>query len=133
MSNQEQAGVLVSQLVDSVREFAGLPECRNAARDLYGSLVRRVKLLGPLFDELKDSEQQVDDDDLDGLKCLKFALDLGLDLLKAVNYGSKTFQIDRTIKKFHQVTTQIEEALCKIRYDRFDVPEEIREQVGMIF
>ncbi|KAJ0752798.1 putative U box domain, armadillo-like helical, Zinc finger, RING/FYVE/PHD-type [Helianthus annuus] len=136
MSNQEQAGVLVSQLVDSVREFAGLPECRNAARDLYGNLVRRVKLLGPLFDELKDSEQQVvDDDDLDGLKCLKFALDLGLDLLKAVNYGSKTFQalqIDRTIKKFHQVTTQIEEALCKIRYDRFDVPEEIREQVQLV-
>ncbi|MFS7968274.1 putative U box domain, armadillo-like helical, Zinc finger, RING/FYVE/PHD-type [Helianthus anomalus] len=136
MSNQEQAGVLVSQLVDSVREFAGLPECRNAARDLYGSLVRRVKLLGPLFDELKDSEQQVDDDDdLDGLKCLKFALDLGLDLLKAVNYGSKTFQalqIDRTIKKFHRVTTQIEEALCKIRYDRFDVPEEIREQIQLV-
>ncbi|KAI7751161.1 hypothetical protein M8C21_017137 [Ambrosia artemisiifolia] len=135
MSNQEPS-VLVSQLIDSVKQFATLPDCRNIARDHYGNLVRRVKLLGPLFDELKDSEQQVNDhNDIDGLKSLKFALDLGLDLLKSVNHGSKTFQalqIDSTINKFHEVTTQIEEALCKIGYDRFDIPEEVKEQIQLV-
>ncbi|KAI3784094.1 hypothetical protein L1987_43186 [Smallanthus sonchifolius] len=134
MSNQARV-VSVSQLLDSVREFSGLPECRNVARDLYGNLVRRVKLLSPLFEELEDSEEQLDDDALQVLQSLKIALNFALDLLKSVNEGSKTFQalqIDRTTNKFHEVTTQIEEALSKIHYDLFDLPEEVQEQIQLV-
>ncbi|KVI06875.1 Armadillo [Cynara cardunculus var. scolymus] len=102
MADQE-GGDLVSQLVDLVRKFSGLPECRNAVRVMYGNLVRRVKLLSPLFEELKDSGEQLDDDDVQGLRSLKTALNLALQLLKSVNEGSKTFQalqIDRTCDKF---------------------------------
>lgn len=134
MADQE-GGDLVSQLVELVRKFSGLPECRNAVRDMYGNLVRRVKLLSPLFEELKDSGEQLDDDDVEGLQSLDIALNLALQLLKSVNEGSKTFQalqIDRTSDKFHEITTQIEEALCKIQYDRFDIPEEVLEQIKLV-
>ncbi|XP_071710401.1 U-box domain-containing protein 14-like [Rutidosis leptorrhynchoides] len=126
---------LVSQLVDSVRQFSGLPECRNAVRDMHGNLVRRVKLLSPLFEELNDSEEQLDDDDVEGLQSLKIALNLAFELLNSVNEGSKTLQalqIDRTTNKFHIVTTQIEAALTKIHYDRFDIPEEVKEQIQLV-
>ncbi|KAI3758160.1 hypothetical protein L6452_05712 [Arctium lappa] len=134
MADQE-GGDLVSQLVDSVRKFSGLPECRNAVRDMYGNLVRRVKLLSPLFEELKDSGEQLDVDDVQGLQSLQTALNLALQLLKSVNEGSKIFQalqIDRTRHKFHAITTQIEAALCKVQYDRLDIPEEVLEQIILV-
>nr|XP_043615265.1 U-box domain-containing protein 14-like [Erigeron canadensis] len=134
MSNKK-GSELVSQLVDSVREFSGLHECRNIVKDMYGNLVRRVKLLSPLFEELKDSDQKFCDDDLQGFKSLKVSLDLALELLISVNEGSKTFQalqIDKTIDKFHAVTTHIEEALCKINYNKLDIPEEVQEQIQLV-
>lgn len=92
MANQE-SGDLVSQLVDLVKEISGLPECRNSVKKMYGNLMRRVKLLSPLFEELKDNEQQLHDDDFKGLQGLIVALNLALELLKSVNDGSKIFQV----------------------------------------
>ncbi|MFS7948626.1 hypothetical protein Hanom_Chr06g00562081 [Helianthus anomalus] len=91
--DDQEGGDLVSQLVDSVREISGLPECRNAVRKMYGNLMRRVKLLSPLFEELKDNEQQLDDGDLKGLQALRVALNLALEVLKSVNDGSKIYQV----------------------------------------
>ncbi|KAI7749865.1 hypothetical protein M8C21_027530 [Ambrosia artemisiifolia] len=134
MADQE-GGDLVSQLVDSVREISGLPECRNAVKKMYGNLMRRVKLLSPLFEELKDNEQQLDDGDLKGLQALKIALNLALEVLKSVNDGSKIYQalqIEKTAGKFHAVTTQIEEALSQIQYERLNLSEEVREQIELV-
>ncbi|KAL7614071.1 U-box domain-containing protein 14 [Lactuca sativa] len=134
MADQEE-GDLVSQLVDLVREISGLPECRNALRKMYGNLMRRVKLLSPLFEELKDNEQKLDDGDLKGLQSLRIALKLAFELLKSVNDGSKIFQalqIDKTAGKFHVVTTQIEEALNQIHYNKLDLSEEVHEQIELV-
>ncbi|KAD1618693.1 hypothetical protein R6Q59_008786 [Mikania micrantha] len=134
MADQE-GGDLASQLVDSVREISGLPECRNVVRKMYGNLMRRVKLLSPLFEELKDSDQHLDDGDLKGLQALRIALNLALELLKSVNDGSKIFQalqIENTAGKFHAVTTQIEEALSQIRYERLNLSEEVHEQIQLV-
>ncbi|KAI3520159.1 hypothetical protein L1887_09401 [Cichorium endivia] len=134
MADQE-GGDLVSQLVELVREISGLPECRNALRKMYGNLMRRVKLLSPLFEELKDNEQQLDEGDLRGLQSLRIALNLAFELLKSVNDGSKIFQvlqIDKTASKFHVVTTQIEEALNQIHYDKLNLSEEVHEQIELV-
>ncbi|KVI09699.1 U-box domain-containing protein 14 [Cynara cardunculus var. scolymus] len=134
MANQE-GGDLVTQLVDLVKEISGLPDCRNAVRKMYGNLMRRVKLLSPLFEELKDNEPQLDDGDRKGLQALRNALNLALELLKLVNDGSKIFQalqFDKTAGKFHVVTTQIEEALSQIHYDRFNLSEEVHEQIKLV-
>ncbi|XP_076957369.1 U-box domain-containing protein 14-like [Bidens hawaiensis] len=126
---------LACQLVDSVREISGLPECRNAIRKMYGNLMRRVKLLSPLFEELKDTQQQLDDADIKGLQDLISALNLALELLKSVNDGSKIFQalrIEKTAGKFHTVTTKIEEALSQIHYESLNLSEEVREQTELV-
>ncbi|XP_071705805.1 U-box domain-containing protein 14-like [Rutidosis leptorrhynchoides] len=135
-NNQEEEIDLVSQLVDLVREISGLPECRNALRKMYGNLMRRVKLLSPLFEELKDNEQILDDDDdVKGLQALKIALNLAFELLKSVNEGSKIFQalqIEKTAIRFHEVTSQIEEALSQIHYERLGLSEEVQEQIELV-
>ncbi|KAK9061281.1 hypothetical protein SSX86_018461 [Deinandra increscens subsp. villosa] len=135
MAANQEGRVLVSQLVDSVREISGLPECRSALKKMYGNLMRRIKLLSPLFEELKDSEQLLDDGDLQGLQALKIALNWALELLKSVNDGSKIFQalqIEKTTHIFHAVTTKIEEALSQIRYERLGLSEEVHEQIELV-
>lgn len=44
-------------------------------------------------------------------------------------YVSQALQIEKTAGEFHEVTTQIEEALSQIRYERLNLSEEVREQV----
>ncbi|PKI46745.1 hypothetical protein CRG98_032885, partial [Punica granatum] len=131
----DRKGELVGALADSVREIAGLPECRNICKNMYSNLVRRIKLLSPLFEELKDGDQEIGEEDLEGLEVLKRALDSAKVVLKSVNQGSKlyqAFQWDKSAAKFHQVTEQIEEALSQVPYTKLDIPEEVREQIELV-
>ncbi|KAA8534430.1 hypothetical protein F0562_031947 [Nyssa sinensis] len=126
---------LVSQLVEAIREISGLPECRNASKTMCGNLVRRVKLLSPLFEELKDSDEELGDEEVRGLESLRVALASAKVLLLSVNEGSKLFQAihrENIAAKFQQVTEQIEEALSQIPYDKLDISEEIREQIQLV-
>lgn len=84
---------LVNQLSMAIRDISGYPECRNASKKMYNNLVRRVKLLSPLFEELKDSEEELDDEEVRGFESLKIALDSARELLRSINEGSKLFQV----------------------------------------
>ncbi|XAR72133.1 Ubiquitin--protein ligase [Bertholletia excelsa] len=133
MGGSENA--LPSQLMLSVREISELPECRNASKKMYNNLVRRVKLLSPLIEELQDLEGELCDEEVRGFKSLKTALDSAKELLRSTNEGSKLFQAlqrDRVAGDFHQVTEQIEEALSQIPYDELDIPEEVKEQIKLV-
>ncbi|KAJ8766080.1 hypothetical protein K2173_020596 [Erythroxylum novogranatense] len=126
---------LVSQLADSVKEISGLPECKNVCKKMHGNLLRRIKLLSPLFEELKDSSEELNEEQVKGLESLESALDSAVDLLKSVNQGSKLYKAlerDRLACKFHEVTENIEAALSEIPYDRLDISEEVREQIELV-
>lgn len=126
---------LVSQLSMAIRDISGYPECRNASKKMYNNLVRRVKLLSPLFEELKDSEEELDDEEVRGFESLKIALDSARELLRSISEGSKLFQalhMDKIAGDFQQVTEQIEEAMTRIPYDKLDISEEVREQIELV-
>lgn len=89
----DQKGELVGGLLKSVREIAGLHECRNICKNMYGNLVRRIKLMNPLFEELKDGDQELGEEELKGLELLKRALDSTKVVLMSVNQGSKLYQV----------------------------------------
>ncbi|KAI3881670.1 hypothetical protein MKW92_001414 [Papaver armeniacum] len=116
--------VVVNELFEIVREISGFPECKNTSKKLYSNLLRRVKLLSPLFEELKDIEILIDEDEIRGLGCLKVGLEAAKNLLRSVNEGSKLFQAlqkDNIVKHFHDVTEQIEQALSEISYDKLNI------------
>ncbi|KAJ7970494.1 RING-type E3 ubiquitin transferase [Quillaja saponaria] len=126
---------LLGRLVESVKEISSLPECQNVYKSMYGNLVRRVKLLSPLFEESRDSDKLLSAEDLRGFESLRIALDSAKDLLKLVNRGSKiyqAFQKDKMADKFQQVTEQIEAALSEIQYDKLEVSEEVQEQTELV-
>ncbi|CAA2959230.1 U-box domain-containing 14 [Olea europaea subsp. europaea] len=135
MSESPREAVL-SQISYSVKAISGLPECRTIAKKMYCNLVRRVKLLSPLFEELREGEEEeLGSDVVKGLDSLRIALDSALEMLKSVHEGSKIFQalqMDKIARKFDLVTEEIEAALSQIPYDKLDIPEEVREQIELV-
>ena len=92
-SDDEPTDALVSQLVMAIRDVSLVPECRNASKKMYHNLVRRVKLLSPLFEELKDSEVELGNDEARGFESLNVAFDSARELLRSINEESKIFQV----------------------------------------
>lgn len=91
---------VLTRLTVSVKAISELPECRNVCKKMYGNLVRRVKLLSPLFEELRDSEEELREDEIKALELLLLALDSAKELLRSVNGGSKLFQVSLALNYF---------------------------------
>lgn len=133
--SENPKAMVVGRLADSIREISGLPECQNVCKKMYGNLIRRVKLLSPLFEELKDCDESLGDDEIEAFESLRVALDLTMILLKSVNHGSKLYQALRrndTADKFQQITEKIEAALSDISYNKLEISEEVQEQIELV-
>ncbi|CAL0316829.1 unnamed protein product [Lupinus luteus] len=132
---ENRKALLVAGLVEIIKEISVLPECHNVCKRMYGNLVRRVKLLSPLFEELRDSDELLSDEQLQAFESLRVALDSAKILLQSVNHGSKLYQALRrndTVDKFQQVTQKIEEALSEISYNKLEISEEVQEQIELV-
>ncbi|KAM7263946.1 hypothetical protein ACFE04_001629 [Oxalis oulophora] len=126
---------LLSQLAVLIKEISGLAECKSLCKKLHGNLVRRIKLLSPLFEELRDSNEDLNVETVKGFKVLSVALDLALTFLRLNDEGSKlyqAFEAENISRKFHQITAQIEAALSEISYNTLDLSEEVREQIELV-
>ncbi|GAV77194.1 Arm domain-containing protein/U-box domain-containing protein/KAP domain-containing protein [Cephalotus follicularis] len=126
---------LLSRLVESVKEISGLPECKNVCKKLHGNLARRIKLLSPLFEELREGYEELSEEAIKGFELLTIALDSAVVLLKSTNEGSKLYQAlqrDVIADQFHQMTEQVEAALSEIPYEKLDISEEVREQIELV-
>ncbi|KAL2922827.1 U-box domain-containing protein 14 [Bienertia sinuspersici] len=137
--NSPKGNTIITQLLNIIKEISSLSECKNSSKRLYSNLVRRVKLLSPLFEELVDREDEdvelLSVDQVHGLELLLYALISAKTLLKQVQESSKLFQAvqrDKVSSKFLDITGQIEGALSKISYDRLDLSEEVQEQVILL-
>lgn len=104
MAENPELERVLSQLSESVKGVCALPECRTVAKRMYGNLVRRVKLLSPLFEELQDGVggDELRDNVVRGLNSLGDALESALRLLKSVREDSKIFQVYRCKDRFFQ-------------------------------
>uniref|UniRef100_A0A7N2MDE3 RING-type E3 ubiquitin transferase n=1 Tax=Quercus lobata TaxID=97700 RepID=A0A7N2MDE3_QUELO len=135
MEDSQEGELLLSRLSESTKAISELSDCRNVCKKMYGNLVRRAKLLSPLFEELRDSEEGLDDDVVKAFESLRLGLDSATQLLNSVNGGSKLYlalQREKIAQKFHLVTEQIGAALSKIHYDKLNLSEEVREQIELV-
>lgn len=137
MAENSKDDDVLGQLCGLVDAIYGLPDCRTVSKKMYGNLVRRVKLLSPLFEELKEggAEEGIGSDAVEGLASLRAAIESALELLKSVHEGSKIFQalqINKIAGRFDDVTEQIVVALDQIPYTKLKMPEEVREQIELV-
>ncbi|KAJ3693909.1 hypothetical protein LUZ60_009389 [Juncus effusus] len=119
-----------------VAEISGLPDSRGPLRRLCGDLARRIRLLGPLLDEIRDGSGEAPVSDLaDCLEMLRDGLVNAREVLRSVYDGSKIYQAyrrDSIVSEFVKANEQIEEALNLLPYRKLDISEEVCEQVELV-
>ncbi|NP_001336571.1 Protein spotted leaf 11-like [Zea mays] len=112
-------------------------EFRNAYRRQLLALSRRIRLLGPFAEELREARRgsAEQEEQERALAPLADALEEALDLLQLGRDGSRIFLVldrDEVMKKFHESIAQLEQALCDFPYDKLDISDEAREQVELV-
>ncbi|XP_009415649.2 U-box domain-containing protein 12 [Musa acuminata AAA Group] len=128
-------GAVAETLLQVVAEVSALPESRGPLRQMCCDLARRVKLLAPLFDELRDDAVSLGPAELRGLESLYAALVGAKETLRSVNDGSRLYQVLRPQKfqrLFLKATESIEEALGEISLDKLNVSDEVKEQIELL-
>ncbi|CAL5092918.1 unnamed protein product [Urochloa decumbens] len=130
----------VAAAVEAAAAASGGWEFRNAYRRQLLALSRRIRLLGPFAEELREArggavEAEEERGREAALAPLADALEMALDLLRLGRDGSRIFLVlerDNIMKKFQGVIAQLEQALCDIPYDKLDISDEVREQVELV-
>lgn len=129
--------VLVMELcMELVNEISGIGECRNYLKKEGANLVRRLKLLTPMFEELREMKDPLPQENiLQALQSLRSALKHAGEILKFGHDGSKLFMVlerEQVAGKFRIVTTQLEQALSGLAYEELGLSDEVREQVELV-
>ncbi|WOK94907.1 U-box domain-containing protein 12 [Canna indica] len=127
--------LVVEALIKVVADVSALPESRGPLRRMSCDLARRVKLMSPLFDELRDDAGALGSAVRRGLESLCTALAEAKEVLQSANAGSRLYQVARLQKfelVFQEVTESMEKALGEVCLDNLNVSEEVQEQIELL-
>ncbi|XVF35830.1 hypothetical protein REPUB_Repub19eG0004600 [Reevesia pubescens] len=126
---------LVDEIVSLIEYVARLGDYRRTQRNECYSLVRRMKILLPFFDEIRYLGSPITHNGIVCLSKLKKALCLAKKLLKTCNEGSKIYlalESEAMMIKFHIIYEKLTQALDELPFDELEVSEEVREQVELM-
>ncbi|KAF2302518.1 hypothetical protein GH714_036674 [Hevea brasiliensis] len=122
----------MEEVIETVGSYTGY---RRTQRKECLNLARRLKLLVPLLEEIKESVKLVSSEDLNCLVNLKEALHGAMKLLKKCSCGSKiclALEFDAVMGRFHAVYDKLNQAMDAIPYDEFGISVEVKEQVELM-
>ncbi|KAG9129640.1 hypothetical protein Leryth_014481 [Lithospermum erythrorhizon] len=135
MEESQSQRSLVEKLIESVNSISSISEYRGSVKKLYCNLARRLKLLTPMFEEIRDNKQLIPYDSLEALNLLKIALDSAKELLKFGSDGSKIYLVverETVMARFQEVTSDLEQALSATSFEKLDISDEVKEQVELV-
>lgn len=89
----EEKGMLVQNLIDIVNEIAAISDYRCTVKKQYCNLARRLKLLTPMFEEIKESKEVISEETVNALVSLKETLASAKELLRFGSEGSKIYLV----------------------------------------
>ncbi|XP_010521828.1 PREDICTED: U-box domain-containing protein 12 [Tarenaya hassleriana] len=134
MARVEKRG-LSQSLVDLLNEIASISDFRAPAKKQCSNLARRLKLLLPMFEEIRDGKDAISDEAVKAMGSLKEALVPAKELLMFGSEGSKIYLVlerDQTMGKFQEVTSRLEQALREIPFENLEISDEVKEQVELV-
>ena len=86
--------VVVESCMELVNEISGIGECRNYLKKEATNLVRRLKLLTPMFEELREMKDPLPQENImQALHSLRSTLKHAGEILKFGHDGSKLFMV----------------------------------------
>ncbi|WOH03696.1 hypothetical protein DCAR_0623095 [Daucus carota subsp. sativus] len=126
---------VINELIGIIEYVKAIPDFRITQKKQSQCLVRRLKLLLPLLEEIRDLESPLPEECCVYLYKLKTAFRSAKKLLKACSVGSKiylAFESEGVMIRFKSVYEKISQALDGIPQDKFSLSEEVRQQVELI-
>ncbi|MCL7044304.1 hypothetical protein MKW94_024457 [Papaver nudicaule] len=149
-----ETGVLVHKLIDTINQISKISDYRFVVKKQYTSLARKLKLLLPLFEEIKDIVDQInvdsndhhgvedeydhdqeDDDLMKSLMGFKLGLDSAFNLLTFGSQASRIYLVlerEQTMRKYQEVSARLEQSLSGIILGKLDISDEVKEQVNLV-
>ncbi|PIN25753.1 Ubiquitin--protein ligase [Handroanthus impetiginosus] len=135
-SMEEENGVeVVKEMVEAIEKVGSYVGFRKTQRKECLNLVRRLKLLVPLLEEIRELDPSISLLALSHLVNLKKALLASKKLLKTCNFGSKIFlalESEAVMSRFHAVYDKLNQALNEMPYEKLGISEEVKEQVELM-
>ncbi|XP_054814171.1 U-box domain-containing protein 13-like isoform X1 [Prosopis cineraria] len=132
---EEDRAAIVQISIELINEIAAISDYRSIVKKQYCNLARRLKLLTPMFEEIRDSKEAFPEETLKALISFKGALESARQLLRFGSEASKIYMVlerEQIMKQYHEVTAQLEQALSGISYDKIDISDEVKEQVELV-
>lgn len=133
--NKKEIIPIINKIISKINEISSISEYRTPVKKEYCNLSRRLKLLTPMFEELKDGVKPLDDDVIHSVFDFYGSLSQALDLLRFGSTASKIFlalEREKIMAKFYEVTSKLEQALDGISYEKLDISDEVKEQVDLV-
>lgn len=93
MEDDDAGRAIVKEMIEIVSKISEISEYRSSVKKQYSNLARRLKLLTPMFEEIRDSEEKVNRSSVVELSKLKEAMLLAFELLRFGSQGSKIYMV----------------------------------------
>nr|XP_004253124.1 U-box domain-containing protein 15-like [Solanum lycopersicum] len=126
---------VVRKLIGVIHNVGSYEEYRRSQREECHILSERLKLLLPLFEEIRDFEGQIPESGIECLMRLKKAFSSAKKLLKTCHCGSKIYlaiESEAVMGRFCSVYERLSQALENIPYDDLGISDEEKEQVELV-
>ncbi|XP_041990935.1 U-box domain-containing protein 13-like [Salvia splendens] len=133
--DDEDKAALSRKLIDLVADISAIPDYRISVKRQYTNLARRLKLLIPMFEEIRDTRVPLPEDSIRALAALVTALASAKELLRFGSEGSKIYLVlerDKIMSRFQELTDELEQALSGISFEKLDISDEVKEQVELV-
>lgn len=89
----ELVSEVASKVIELVNEVASISEYRPPVKKEYCNLARRLKLLIPMFEEIRDMKDPIPKDTSKAVLAFKEALESARELLRFGSEGSKLYLV----------------------------------------
>ncbi|XP_058090639.1 U-box domain-containing protein 15 [Magnolia sinica] len=131
---QEESNV-IQGLIDVIEAVGSFADFRRTQRKECSNLVRRMNLLAPMLEEVREFEGQLPPEAEKCLDDLKKVFVLSKKLLITCHEGSKIYlalESEAVMGRFHAVYEKMSQALDCMPYNEIGISDEVREQVELM-
>ncbi|CAM8964427.1 unnamed protein product [Rhodiola kirilowii] len=132
---EDEKGWLAQALIDTVNEIAAISDFRPTVKKQYCNLARRLMLLTPMFEDIKESKDVVPKESMNALTALRDALNYAKEILKFGSKGCKIYLVlerEKIMTEFHELIAKLEKILSEIKHGDLDISDEVKEQVELV-
>ncbi|XP_034675298.1 U-box domain-containing protein 15-like [Vitis riparia] len=134
-SNTQGCTCEVQELMVVIGSIVAIGDYRRTQKKECQNLVRRLKLLLPLLEDVKDHHGQVSEKSLNPFWNLKKALLRVKKLLITCSEGSKIYlalENEAVMARFHRANDKLSQALEDLPYEELGVSEEVKEELDLV-